>query len=589
MLATYLRPLPLAILVLSALSTLPAAVRMPLIFGDHMVLQQDIRLPIWGWADPGEQVTIAFAGQQVATSGGADGKWRVVLAPVATDGKGSVLTVRGTNTLTFQDVLVGDVWMGSGQSNMEFGIRDKKPYLKDVETCEDPLIRLFFVPRTTSLWPLEDILPTPLSYARQTPPSVAAENIPPDPCRARWLLCTPESVKRINGQGLGVVPFLFARGLRAHTGRPVGMIQSSWGGTRAESWTSVAGLQQDPPFTHYLERTRKALADFDRLEGTYAQRLTEHRAALATWLAEVGKPYDRAMNAWRAAVAQAKVAGQPLPPEPPAPASRRPSIHPPDNDTMSPGNLFNAMVAPLMPFAIKGVIWYQGEFNAGGDGGFEYRTLFPRMITSWRARWGQGDFPFIFVQLPNYGPVDTQPSVEGRGWRWLREAQLRTLALPSTAMVVSIDVGDPDDVHPQDKTAIGQRLVLAARRLAYQETIVAAGPIYEGMNVEGGKIRLTFKERGSGLIIGTSPLRLNGKDPLPPTELRGFGIAGADRRFVWARAVIEGDTVVVASDQVPAPVAVRYAFSNSPQGNLSNREGLPASPFRTDAWDDRDR
>ena len=566
-----------------------AEVRMPLIFGDHMVLQQDATLPVWGWADPGERISVSFGEQKVTAVGGAKGTWRADLHAITASNQGQVLTVSGTNTLSFQDVVVGDVWIASGQSNMEFGIRDKKPYIAEVDKAADPLLRFFFVPRTTALTPLADILSAPLSYAGETPASVAAEKIPADPYRATWVLCTSESLRRINRQGLGVVPYLFSRDIHTHTGRPVGLIQSAWGGTRAESWTSVSGLKKEPSFTAYVERSTKAAGAFAQLEATYAQRLAEFAVANGAWKEEVGKPYDKAKDAWRSAVKEAKAAGQPLPPEPPAPTRRQPSIHPPDNDTNTPGNIFNAMIAPLMPFAIKGAIWYQGEFNSGGNGGFEYRTLFPRMIEDWREKWGQGDFPFVFVQLPNYGPLDTQPSAEGRGWRWTREAQLKALALPNTAMAVAIDVGDPEDIHPLDKFEVARRLVLAARRTAYGEQLVASGPIYHAMAVEGGAIRLSFHERGGGLGMGVSPLQLPGKVRPAATELRGFGIAGADRNFVWAKAVIDGDSVVVSSDKVPAPVAVRYDFSNSPQGNLYNQEGLPAAPFRTDSWDDQDK
>jgi len=566
--------------------TARADVRMPLIFGDHMVLQQGAKLAIWGWASPGEKVTVTFDGQTDNTVGGADGKWRVDLSPVGFSDKGQVLTVKGANTLTFQDVLVGDVWVASGQSNMEFGINGKPQYAADVDKSDDPLLRLFFVPRTTSLKPLDDMLPSPLSYEGESPASVAAANLPIDPYRAKWVLCTPEALRKINGQGFGTVAYLFARDVRTHTGHPLGMIQSAWGGTRAEAWTSVSGLEKDPPFTHYVEARKNEGDGFDALEATYPQRMIDYYAALARWNEDVGKPWDKAKDDWR----KAQAAGQELGTPEPQPTSPQPSsVHPPDGDTNTPGNLFNAMISPLMPLAIKGVIWYQGEFNSGYDSGREYETLFPRMISDWREKWGRGDFPFIFVQLPNYGPVDTVPSSEDNGWRWVREGQLKALALPQTAMASAIDIGDPTLLHPPDKLDVALRLSLAARRLAYGKKIVASGPIYDRMKVEGDRIRVDFTNCGSGLVLGVSPYQADGKAPTTPTELTGFGIAGADGVFVWAKAVIEGDSVVVSSDKVAAPVAVRYDFEDSPQGNLYNREGLPASPFRTDGWDDRDR
>lgn len=231
------------------------------------------------------------------------------------------------------------------------------------------------------------------------------------------------------------------------------------------------------------------------------------------------------------------------------------------------------------------LIWYQGEFNSGGSAK-EYATLFSRMITDWREKWGIGDFPFVYVQLPNFEPVDQVPSVEGNGWRWVREGQLKALNLPNTAMAVTIDVGDPFDLHPVDKYDVGHRLALAARKLAYGEKIVGMGPLYKKMSVKGNKIILEFTNQGKKLMIGTSPYIPEGEQVRPkPTKLTGFGIAGADRKFVWADAVIEGNKVIVSSHEVAEPVAVRYGFSNSPRCNLYNEEGLPASPFRTDHWE----
>jgi sialate O-acetylesterase len=564
-----------------------AEVSLPLVFGDHMVLQQGTTIPVWGWGAPGEKVMVTFGRQKVRTICGADGKWRVDLAPVNFNNKGQVLTVKGQNELTFQDVLVGDVWLASGQSNMEYGINGKKLYAADVDKADDPLLRLFFVPKTTSLNPLKDILPWPLSYAGQSSTTVAKGN--PDPYRARWVLCTPEALRKINGQGFATVAYFFAREIRNRTGHPLGVIESSWGGTRAEAWTSLSGLKKDPPFTKYIKVQEKQTADFASLEATYSQRKAEYETALAKWNQEIGKPFDKLHNVWKANLLEARASAQPDPPEP-APASPRPvTVHPPDNDTNTPGNIFNAMISPLIPFAIKGVIWYQGEFNSGFDSGIEYRILFPRLISDWREKWGRGDFPFLFVQIPNLGRIDPQPSVEGGGWRWVRDSQLKALSLPKTAMVVTIDIGDPNELHPPDKLDVALRLSLAARQLVYGKKIVASGPLYDKMKVEGNKVRLSFTNQGSGLTLGVSPYRPLGKEPTATTELKGFGVAGADHIFHWAKAVIEGKTVVVQSDKVPVPVAVRYNFSNSPQGNLYNKEGLPASPFRTDSWDERDK
>jgi sialate O-acetylesterase len=254
----------------------------------------------------------------------------------------------------------------------------------------------------------------------------------------------------------------------------------------------------------------------------------------------------------------------------------------PQGGAGGPTVLYNGIVAPLIPYAIKGVIWYQGEANVGN--GIEYRALFPRMIIDWRERWNEGNFPFLFVQLANLNAAQTKPS-EG-GWALLREAQLMTLSLPNTAMAVSVDIGNPLDIHPKDKVDVAQRLFLAARHIAYGEELVYSGPIYDKMTVEGNKIRLSFKHTGSGLQMSAPPWSPTGAPLTPPTELKGFAIAGADKNWAWAKAEIDGNQIVVSSDQVPDPVAVRYGWATNPPCNLYNKEGLPASPFRTDDWEE---
>jgi sialate O-acetylesterase len=286
------------------------------------------------------------------------------------------------------------------------------------------------------------------------------------------------------------------------------------------------------------------------------------------------------LKQWQAAADQAKASGQPAPPKPVPSAPMPQAPGSPDPSLVTPTTLYNGIIAPLIPYAIKGVIWYQGEEN--GAAGREYRTLFPRLITDWRDKWNQGDFPFLFVQLANYLPPQVKPS-EG-GWAELREAQLMALSLPNTGMAVAIDVGDAATIHPADKLDVGLRLALAARHVAYKQDLVYSGPIYNTMTVEGNKIRVTFKETGGGLQMGTPPRTPTGVPPPTPTELTGFAIAGADKNFVWAKARIEGNTVVVSSDQVASPVAVRYGWAFNPPCDLYNKEGLPASPFRTDDW-----
>jgi sialate O-acetylesterase len=303
------------------------------------------------------------------------------------------------------------------------------------------------------------------------------------------------------------------------------------------------------------------------------------------WNETVGKEWGQAQKDWAVAVKEAQAAGKPTP-QKPAPSSPRPQEpKKPNGGNNGPSNLFNAMISPLIPFAIKGVIWYQGEFNTGGSAK-EYATLFPCMISDWREKWGVGDFSFVFVQLPNFGRTDTVPNPKGSSWRLLREAQLKTLSLPNTAMAITIDIGEPSNIHPIDKYDVGHRLALAARKSAYGENIVGSGPLYKSMTIKDNKIILSFAHVGSGLKIGVSPLATQGEQAsAPSTKLTGFAIAGADHEFVWADAVIEGDKVIVSGSKVANPVAVRYAYSANPICNLYNKENLPASPFRTDDWE----
>lgn len=564
-----------SILLLSAgfgLTQARADVKMPMIFGDHMVLQQDTKIAVYGSADTGEGVEVSFAGQNVKTTAGPDGKWIVYLKPRKTKSAGQPLTITGKNKIVYDDVVVGDVWVASGQSNMEWGLNLKNDYADDIAASEDSLLRLFFVPRNTSLTTMTDMV-------------IPEETTNPD-WAGRWVRCTPEALKKINGQGFSAAAYYFARDMRKANGRPLGIIQSAWGGTRAEAWTSIEGLKQEPSLAHYVAVYEKNVKDNPEILATYPQKKKAFDEAVKVWNETVGKEWDKAQKEWEVAVREAQAAGKPAP-EKPQPKSPRPQEpRKPNGGNNGPSNLFNAMISPLIPFSIKGVIWYQGEFNSGGSAK-EYATLFPRMITSWRDKWGIGNFPFVYVQLPNFEPVDREPSVEGNGWRWVREGQLKALGLPNTSMAVTIEIGDPFELHPADKYDVGHRIALAARRLAYGEKIVGMGPLYKKMTVKGDKIILEFDNQGKKLMVGTSPYVPAGKEPqAAPTRLSGFGIAGADRKFVWADAVIDGNKVIVSAPGITKPVAVRYGFSQSPVCNLYNEAGLPASPFRTDDWDD---
>ena len=517
-----------------------ADVKLPGIFGDHMVLQEEAKLPVWGWADPGEKVTVTLG----AASGSA---------------------VAGKNTLTFQDVLVGDVWLASGQSNMAFGIGLDDRGADAAAQADNSQLRLFMLLQTTAINMKSDLPP-----------------LRPDRLEGQWQICSPATLTGKWGwSGFSAAAYYFGREIQHSTNRPVGIIETCWGGTPAQAWTSFSALQKEPILAHYAADHQKFLDNFDQATADYPKLKPENDAAIRQWTDTIGTPFFAADAQWKIDAAKAAAAGQPVPPEPKLSQPRPPALTTPDGGQFAPTTLFNAMIAPLIPFAIKGAIWYQGESNAGM--GKEYATLFPTMITDWRERWGQGDFPFLFVQLANFQTPQKLPS-EG-GWALLREAQFKTLSLPNTGMASAIDIGDPTNIHPKDKLDVGLRLALQARRVAYGEKVVSSGPLYDAMTVEGDKIRLTFKEVGSGLMMGVPPWTPTGMPPPAPTELKGFAITGADGKWVWGKATIDGNTVVVSGDGVANPLAVRYDWASCPFGNLYNKEGLPASSFRTDDWD----
>jgi sialate O-acetylesterase len=353
-----------------------------------------------------------------------------------------------------------------------------------------------------------------------------------------WEVCTPATVNKFSAVG-----YYFGRNLRSALKQPVGIIESAWGGTAAQVWTNPATLQADPDFHHYVEEQQKFAAKFPGGDTDFA----------------------------------AQMAAQTKPGQKPGASFTKRGFGP-----TVPSSLFNAMINPLIPFAIKGVIWYQGEDNASPAAAAEYARLFPALITGWRALWKEGDFPFLYVQLANLAQRYRD------NWPLVREAQLKTLSLPKTGMAVTIDIGTPYYIHPPDKADVGLRLSLLARHIAYGENVVCSGPLYTSMKVEGATIRISFQPDtiGGGLTIGSSPWN-DPKIATRPstTDLQGFMIAGDDKKWVGAQATIDGNSVVVSSPQVSGPTAVRYAWAQSPVANLYNKDGLPASPFRTDDWD----
>ena len=552
------------VLALGGLAGLPlqADVKMPGIFGDHMVLQQEIKVPIWGKADPGEVVTVtanaapegaATAGDHTAkATAGADGAWRVDLDPFPNGATPITLTVTGKNTLTFKDVLIGDVWICSGQSNMQLEMHEVYNGATELPKANDPQLRLF------------------------RPAAKVHSLTPKDDQPGKWYVSSPDSAWAFSATG-----YFFGRELRAKLNRPIGMIGISVGGTPAQAWTSLDALQKDPALKPYVDQYQEANAKFPAESQAYTVQLAAYDAAKKDWDEKYGKDFAAALAQWNVAAKAAYAAGQPNPPYPKPAQSPPKKPDEPGGGYQTASVLFNGMVAPLIPYGIKGVIWYQGENNVPDSQ--LYATLFPAMIADWRQRWGEGNFPFLYVQLTNFNGHPKE------NWPLLREAQLKTLSIaPNTAMAVIIDIGLTDNIHPVDKLDVGLRLALAAESLAYGQKVVYSGPIYDSMAVEGSAIRIKFSSAslGSGLKIGAPPW-VGPRSTVPPKDhLSGFAIAGDDKNWVVADAKIDGHTVVVSSPQVTSPAAVRYGWDNAPVCNLYNQENLPASPFRTDNWDE---
>jgi sialate O-acetylesterase len=482
-----------------------ADVKLHGLFSDNMVLQRDAAVPIWGWADDGEKVTVEFRNQKVSTTA-KDGKWMVKLKKLKPGGPDE-LRVNGKNALTLKSVLVGEVWIASGQSNMEWPMRASFSPDTEIPKTENPMLRLYTVPKLKAEEPRDNVA-------------------------APWQECNPSTTP-----GFSAVAYYFGRDLARALNVPVGIVHTSWGGSPAEVWMSEEVLSSNPAYK----------ADILGAYPAQAQRAKEAIAAFekeqATAKAE-GKTFNK----------------------------RRPGM------PWQPTELYNGMIAPLIPYAIKGAIWYQGESNAGRA--HQYRSLFADMIRNWRNDWDQGDFPFLLVQLAPFMAIKEQPSEST--WAELREAQaLATKKLPKVGMAVITDVGDEKDIHPKKKEPVGARLALAARKIAYGQDIVYSGPTYKSMKVKDSKAILSFENVGRGLEAR------DGRDGAPSpsaasTELKGFTIAGEDKKFVWAKAEIQGDKVIVSSPEVSEPVAVRCGWADFPVVNLWNKDGLPASPFRTD-------
>jgi sialate O-acetylesterase len=596
-----MRKRAIAVLALAVLLVSPAVadVKLPAILGSNMVLQQGRDLPIWGWADPGEQVTVTLGKAEAKTQADGDGNWQVTLPPQKAGGPVEI-KVAGKNTVTLSNVLIGELWVCSGQSNMAMTVNRCYHAKEEAAGADLPKIRLFTVHRKTAQEPQDD-------------------------CKGAWQVCSPKTVP-----GFSAVGFFFGRKLQGELGVPVGLVNTSWGGTPAEAWTETSFLTG--------EVVQPLLDRWQKVADAYPEALKAYQKKLEQWKQDVQKlkaAHQAKIKQWQAetqaAKEKAKAEGtevKPLPKPQQPKFPRRPRGPRGPHHPHAPSVLYNGMIHPLLPLPVQGAIWYQGESNAGRA--YQYRTLFPQMIKSWRKAWGDEELEFYFVQLANFMKVRPTPPMPSDAWAELREAQIMTLSLPGTGMACIIDIGEARDIHPKNKQDVGVRLAHDALAKNYGKDVCVSGPTFDSMTVEGRAVRVKFTHLCGGLVAApfrdpvqpkgpplvkrfniplgepkaapakakakgkakppvTTPVPVEGADqplviPRPESQVYGFAIAGEDQKFVWAEARIDGDTVVVSSPEVENPVAVRYAFESNPICNLYNKAGLPAIPFRTDDW-----
>jgi sialate O-acetylesterase len=487
---------------LSAIS-LSAEVRLPHILSDHAVLQREAPIHIWGWAEPKEHVSVEFHAQKRAATANEYGEWSLWLAPEAAGGP-FTMSVKGDTgaAIVYSDLLVGDVWFASGQSNMEMPLRGFNPDMlvkngdAEIAAATHPEIRLLRVEKKSTSIPMEDLTGV-------------------------WTKCTPETAKEFSA-----VAYFFGREINQKEHVPIGLIDSTWGGTPVEAWASFDALSADASLMPAFASWAKFADEQTRVDAIKAKEKRDDEAAAK--------------------------AGEPKP------------VHPwhPDPESWAPGQLYNAMVAPATPYTIKGVIWYQGETNSGPDRAPLYSKLFSTLIADWRKQWREGEFPFLYVQISSFNSP-------GESWGMLRDQQRRTLAVANTAMAVTLDIGTAENVHPPDKQTVGARLALAAEATVYGKSVEYSGPAFREATHEDGKMRVYFDHAGKGLHARGG-------------ALTGFELAGKDGKFVPADAEIESGTVAVSSPQVPEPVRVRYAWTGFTTANLYNSADLPASTFTSE-------
>lgn len=514
---------------------------MPSLFADGMVLQQKTQVPVWGWGEKGTAVSVSFGEQTQTTSVAGDGSWRVTLNPLTASAKSAELTIKlGEESKTISDVLVGEVWICSGQSNMDFTLerliasplrtpefKEVVEYTKnEVMSANDPLLRQIAVPHAHSY------------------------NKPLTDFKGSWIDCKPGNTGNFTAVG-----YFFGRELRKELKVPVGLIKCAWGGTRVEPWISAEAYQS----------SSTEMGKF------YRQSTGKLNQAIKAWDPKAAEAsYQKKLAAWKKHQ-QAPNQGKPM---------RKPSKQGrPQPNHQFPTVIFNGMIHPLIPYAIKGAIWYQGESNANASAAL-YGPRFSAMIESWRKAWDQGDFPFYYVQLANFKPASPQPK-EKDGWATICNQQRLCLTLNNTGMAVINDIGEARDIHPKNKIDVGKRLALWALAKDYGKTeLVCSGPLYQDSQIKGSKILVSFSSLGDGLMAGRKTLLAPAEEVDEP--LKGFQICGADRKWKWATAKIVGDHVEVSHPEIKEPMEVRYAWSSNPaDANLYNRTGLPTSVFKT--------
>ncbi|WP_020530389.1 sialate O-acetylesterase [Flexithrix dorotheae] len=492
---------------------LKGEIRLPAILSDSMILQRNQPIPIWGWAEPGEKITVNFGGQSVETETEVSGKWLVNLKPLEANANPQTLSITGSEKIDLNGILIGEVWLLTGQSNMQWELQQANNGEEEVSKAHHSHIRLFNVSRGVAFKKHEGVL-------------------------ANWQECTPASARKFSAAG-----YFFGLDLHQNLNVPIGLINSSYGGSQVEAWMPEEYLLASDDFRPCVERT---------------EIWEKERPA-------VQAKFEQDLKNWEEAVKQTEINGEKLPRKPRVPDALR--------DYRIASSIYNNMIAPLIPYAIKGAFWYQGESNE--ERAEQYGLLLPVFIKSWREKWGQGDFPFGIIQLPNFREVCETPMDEA--WSHIREAQRRTVVnTVNSGLIVIIDIGEANDIHPRNKLDVGNRMSLWAREKVYGENIKGTPPMYVRSGVKDEKIEIWFEEVGTGLQT---------KDG---GDLAEFAIAGADKKWYWAKAKIVGkDKIEVWSDKVLSPIAVRYAFNNNPANpNLTNETGLPASPFRTDDWAD---